>query len=47
MCKDLARTGHHIEHLNGEGKGKGDTYDIHIDGVKADLKSVSSANNIE
>ncbi|MCF0219335.1 MAG: hypothetical protein HUK14_06100 [Muribaculaceae bacterium] len=46
MCKDLARTGHHIEHLNGEGKGKGNTYDIHFDGIPADLKSISSANNL-
>lgn len=47
MCKDLATAGHHIEHLSDKDRPKSRTYDIHMDGVRADLKSVSSANNIE
>lgn len=47
MCKDLATAGHHIEHLSDKDRSKRRTYDIHMDGVRADLKSVSSANNIE
>lgn len=47
MCKDLANMGHKIEHLSDINRPKGETYDIHYDGEKADLKSVSSHNNIE
>lgn len=47
MCIDLANQGHKIEHLLDKGRKKGETYDIHFDGLKADLKSVSSHNNIE
>lgn len=47
MCIDLANQGHKIEHLSDKGRKKGETYDIHLDGLKADLKSVSSHNNIE
>ena len=47
MCKDLAAAGHHIEHLSDKDRPKRHTYDIHMDGVRADLKSASSANNIE
>lgn len=39
--------GHKIEHLSDINRPKGETYDIHFDGEKADLKSVSSHNNIE
>ena len=47
MCKDLAMAGHHIEHLSDKDRPKGQTYDIHYDGTRADLKSVGSHNNIE
>lgn len=47
MAKDLARAGHKVEHLSDKDRKKGDTYDVSYDGQKADLKSVSSHNNIE
>lgn len=47
MAKDLARAGHKVEHLSDKDRKKGDTYDVRFDGQKADLKSVSSHNNIE
>ncbi|MBD5270239.1 MAG: hypothetical protein HDS43_06445 [Bacteroides sp.] len=47
MCIDLAQAGHQIEHLSDNNRKKGNTYDIHFDGIKADLKSVGSHNNIE
>lgn len=47
MNIDLARQGHKIEYLSDKGRRKGQTYDIHFDGKNADLKSVSSHNNIE
>jgi hypothetical protein len=43
-CKVFAKNGYSMELR--EGKGKGNTYDVKINGVKADLKSVSNANNI-
>lgn len=47
MCQDLAAQGHKIEHLSDTNRKKGQTYDIHYDGKKADLKSVSSHNNVK
>ena len=47
MCLDLAQQGHIVEHLSDKNRRKGQTYDIHYDGRKADLKSVGSHNNIE
>ena len=47
MCHDLAEAGHKIEHLSDKNRKPGYTYDIHYDGQKADLRSVSSHNNIE
>jgi hypothetical protein len=44
MSKVFAKNGYKVELR--EGKQKGATYDVKIDGVKADLKSVSSANNM-
>jgi len=43
MCMTLARNGHKIEHLDDKW---GESYDIHIDGIKADLKKTRSHNNI-
>ncbi len=45
MCKDLADYGHNIIHLDDRKLSDG-SYDILFDGVKADLKDVSSANHI-
>lgn len=47
MCRELAQRGHKVEHLSDKTRKKGQTYDIRYDGKKADLKSVSSHNNIE
>lgn len=47
MAIDLAHAGHKIEHLSDKDRRKGNTYDVHFDGAKADLKSVGSHNNIE
>lgn len=47
MCKDLAEQGHKVEHLSDNGRKKGQTYDVNFDGEHADLKSVTSHNNIE
>lgn len=47
MCIDLAEHGHKIEHLSDRGRMRGNTYDVHYDGRKADLKSTKSHNNIE
>jgi DNA-binding LacI/PurR family transcriptional regulator len=44
MSKVFAKNGYMIELR--EGKKAGDTYDVKINGFKADLKSVSSHNNI-
>ena len=46
MAKDLAKMGHHIEHLAEHNRPKNDRYDTLFDGVKADLKSTKSHNNI-
>lgn len=45
MCKVLAQNGHTIVHL-ADRKHSDGTYDILIDGHKADLKSTKGANNI-
>lgn len=42
MCKDLANHGFAVEHLDDTTWG----YDIHMNKVPADLKRLSSANNI-
>ncbi|MBQ7735202.1 MAG: hypothetical protein IJT61_04615 [Bacteroidales bacterium] len=42
MCIDLAKRGFKIEHLDDSGWG----YDIHMNKTSADLKKLSSANNI-
>ncbi|MCD8386271.1 MAG: hypothetical protein LUD17_05195 [Bacteroidales bacterium] len=47
MAQDLAQQGHKVAHLSDLGRPKGQTYDILYDGKPADLKSVSSHNNIE
>ncbi len=46
MCEVAADNGHIVEHLHGENRPKGETYDIMIDNVPADLKSTGSHNNI-
>ncbi len=45
MCKDLADYGHDIFHLDDRNLSDG-SYDILFDGVKADLKAVTSSNHI-
>lgn len=45
MCKTLAQNGHTVVHLE-DCKHSDGTYDILIDGHKADLKRTKSANNI-
>ena len=44
MCKVLVNNGHVVEHLD-DNNGKG--YDIHLNGVKADLKKTAGSGNIE
>ena len=44
MSKTLSNNGYRVELR--EGKKRGDTYDVKINGIKADLKSISSVNNI-
>ena len=46
IAKDLARMGHHIEHLAENNRPVGERYDTLFDGVKADFKSTRSHNNI-
>ena len=46
IAKDLAKMGHHIEHLAEHNRPKNNRYDTLFDGVKADLKSTKSHNNI-
>ena len=41
MCKVLANNGHDVEYLQGENRPIGQTYDIRIDGIKADLKCIT------
>jgi len=42
MCKMLVNDGHNVRHLSDAGGG----YDIELDGVPYELKSLTSANNI-
>ncbi len=47
MCMVLADNGHDVEYLKGENRPIGQTYDIHMDGIKADLKCITKgAGNI-
>lgn len=47
MCKVLADNGHDIEYLQGVNRPSGQTYDIRMDGMKADLKCITGgAGNI-
>jgi len=43
MCKTLACNGFAVEHLDDK---KGESYDIHLNGIKADLKKTGSHNNM-
>lgn len=45
MCKVYARAGHTIRHIERHAAGDG-TFDVFIDGRKADLKRTGSTNNI-
>ena len=45
MCEVLAKNGHTVVHLDDTKRSDG-SYDILIDGQKADLKRTKSANNI-
>ena len=48
MCKVIADNGHFVEYLHGINRSPGQTYDVTIDGVKADLKKIDGgAGNIE
>lgn len=40
MCKVLADNGHDIEYLQGVNRPAGETYDIRMDGIHADLKCI-------
>lgn len=47
MCKVLADNGHDVEYLHGVNRPVGQTYDIRMDGIKADLKCITGgASNI-
>ena len=47
MCIVLANNGHDVQYLKGENRPSGQTYDIRMDGIKADLKCVTGgAGNI-
>lgn len=47
MCKVLADNGHDVEYLQGVNRPAGQTYDIRMDGIKADLKCINGgAGNI-
>ena len=47
MCKVLADNGHDVEYLRGVNRPVGQTYDIFMDGIKADLKCITGgAGNI-
>ena len=47
MCKVLADNGHEVEYLQGVNRPAGQTYDIRIDSIKADLKCITGgAGNI-
>jgi len=43
MCKVLAHKGFAVEHLDDK---NGNSYDVHLNGIKADLKKTGSHNNI-
>ena len=45
MCKVLADNGHDVEYLQGENRPAGQTYDIRIDGIKADLKCITGGGS--
>ena len=44
MCKILACNGFAVEHLDDK---NGKSYDIHLNGIKADLKKTAGSRNIE
>ena len=47
MCQNLADNGFDVEFLQGENRPAGQTYDIRMNGIKADLKKITgSAGNI-
>lgn len=47
MCKVLADNGHDVEYLQGTNRPAGQTYDIRMDRIKADLKCINGgAGNI-
>lgn len=47
MCKVIADNGHDVEYLQGVNRPVGQTYDVTIDGIKADLKCITGgAGNI-
>lgn len=46
MCHVAADNGHIVEYLHGENRSKGNTYDITIDKIPADLKSTNGYGNI-
>ena len=47
MCKVLADNGHEVEYLQGANRPRGQTYDIRMNNIKADLKCVTGgAGNI-
>ncbi len=47
MCKVIADSEHEVKYLPDAGRPKGETYDITIDGIKADLKCITGgASNI-
>ena len=41
MCKVLADNGFYVEYLHGVNRPKGQTYDIHMNNIKADLKCIT------
>lgn len=45
MCKVIADNGHDVEFLQGENRPAGQTYDIRIDGIKADLKCITGGGS--
>ncbi|MBQ6377613.1 MAG: hypothetical protein IJJ56_02305 [Prevotella sp.] len=46
MCRVAADNGHIVEYLHSENRQPGDTYDITIDKIPADLKSTDGTGNI-
>ena len=47
MCKTIADNGHDVEYLRSVNRPAGQTYDISLDGIKADLKCITGgAGNI-